>query len=96
MWPGQSVTAVVSVTSQSVAAALVDIEIYGPGGQKIYQQYADRQAFAAGQTRQYPLTWQVPAGAPAGTYTLKVGTFSVGWGILYNWNNAAARFAVTS
>jgi hypothetical protein len=41
------------------------------------------------------VSWAVPAGALPGTYTVKIGVFSPGWGTLHSWNNGAAQFAVT-
>jgi hypothetical protein len=75
-------------------AALIDVEVYSPSGAKVYQQAYDSQAFAAGQTRTYQPTWTVPTAAADGTYTVKIGVFTPGWGTLYSWNNAAATFAV--
>jgi hypothetical protein len=83
------------VTSTTAITTLVDLEVFGPSGQQVTQQWWDRQAFRAGQTRRYTLSWPVPPNAPAGTYTLKIGTFAVGWGTTYSWNNAAAQFTVT-
>ena len=72
----------------------MDVEIYSPAGAKVHQQFFDNQTFGAGQTRQYTVTWQVPASAIAGTYTVKIGVFQPGWGTLYHWNDKAAQFSV--
>jgi hypothetical protein len=93
--PRGSVLASAWVTSTTASTTLVDLELYDPSGQRVRQQWWDRQVFRAGQTRRYTLSWPVPPNAPAGTYTLKIGTFTVGWGRLSGWNNAAAQFTVS-
>jgi hypothetical protein len=90
-----TVNLAVSVKSGSATTALVDVELYDQDGAKVHQQVYDNQTFAAGQTRTFTPTWRVPAGAATGTYTVKVGVFKPGWGVLYHWNNSAAQFAVT-
>src|ERR687885_2227160 len=93
---GTSVTIAASATSSTATSAPVDVEIYGPSGARAYQTFFDNQAFAAGQRRDYAVTWQLPADAPAGTYVVKVGIFGPGWGTTYAWNDEAARFSVTA
>ncbi|MBV9893828.1 MAG: hypothetical protein JO020_06650 [Chloroflexi bacterium] len=83
-----------SVQSSAGTHALVDVEVYTVSGTKVAQQWWDNQAFSAGQTRSYQLTWAVPSTAAQGGYRVKVGVFSPGWGTLYNWNNSAAAFSV--
>jgi hypothetical protein len=61
----------------------------------VFQAFWDKQAFVANQTRTFSTTWSVPASASPGSYTVKIGIFSPGWGTLYNWNNSAAVFSVT-
>jgi uncharacterized protein YfaS (alpha-2-macroglobulin family) len=92
---GSTETLTVSVTSGSTRSALVDIEIYAPNGAKVYQTYFDAQSFTTGVTKKYTATWRLPANAALGTYTVRVGVFSVGWGTLYHWNNSAGTFRVT-
>jgi hypothetical protein len=84
----------VSVTSGSTRTALVDVEIYAPNGTKVHQTYFDAQSFTAGVTKKYTVTWRPPGNAATGTYTVKVGVFSAGWGVLYAWNNSAGTFRV--
>jgi hypothetical protein len=91
---GSTVTVTASVTSATNASALVDVEIYDPSGARVLQRSYDNQTFAAGQTRTYTNTVQVPLTAQPGTYTVKVGTFSPGWGTVYNWNDHAGSYSV--
>jgi beta-glucanase (GH16 family) len=91
---GGSQTVTAFVTASMNANALVDIEIYGPTGNKIWQAYYDNQSFVGGTRRSFQRTWRVPGDAAVGTYTVKVGVFSRGWGSLYTWNNNAATFSV--
>jgi hypothetical protein len=92
--PGGAAALSVQVTSAAAGPALIDFEVYGPDGQRVYQTVNDGQAFSAGQSRTFTASWTVPAGTPPGTYTLKTGIFSAGWGQLYTWNNQVAQFRV--
>jgi hypothetical protein len=83
-----------SVTSAVATTVLVDVEVYSSTGVKVHQQWFDSQTFAAGQKRDYPVTWNVPAGTPYGTYTVKIGVFTVGWGHMYAWNDSAKTVTV--
>jgi hypothetical protein len=90
---GAPITIDAWVTSPAAAALLVDIEVYNAAGAKVFQQWFDNQAFAAGQRRTFRVTWQTPANA-AGAHTVRLGVFGAGWNGLRHWNNAAAQFAV--
>jgi len=69
--------------------------VFSASGVKAFQQYWDVQAFGAGQTKAYTANWQVPNTAAAkGTYYVRIGIFSPGWGILYAWNNYAGTVIV--
>lgn len=94
--PGASVTLTTTVKTDTATSMLVDLEVYSPSGQKVYQKYWDKQSFTAGQTRSFSVAWTAPAGTAAGTYTLKVGLFSSGWGSMYHWNGAAGKLTVAS
>jgi hypothetical protein len=83
-----------NVTSATAGTVVVDIEVHNSSGAKVWQAYYETETFAAGQTRSYPVTWPVPAGAGAGTYTVQIGIFSPGWGSEYDWNDHAAQIAV--
>jgi len=93
---GGSVALSAQVTSRTAGSALIDLEVYGPSGERVFQAYHDGQAFAAGERREFGDAWTVPANAPAGTYTLKVGVFTSGWGRVYSWNDQAAQFRVSA
>jgi uncharacterized protein YfaS (alpha-2-macroglobulin family) len=84
-----------AVTSATTTNALVDIEVYDPSGTRVFQRYYDNQSFTAGQTNTFSAAWTVPNTAATGTYTVRVGVFSPGWGTMYDWNDSAARFSVT-
>ena len=92
--PGATANIAAVVSSQIASKALVDIEVYNGGGTKLFQQYFDNQTFTAGAPRTFTSPWAVPAGQPSGTYTVRLGIFSVGWGALLDWNNSAAQFTV--
>jgi hypothetical protein len=54
----------------------------------------DDLSFDPGQTQSFSTVWTVPPGAPLGEYVVKAGVFTPGWGNVYDWNDAAARFTV--
>jgi hypothetical protein len=91
---GTTVNVNASVKSVSAEPVLVDVEVYSPGGTKVFQQAFDNQSFAAGQTKSYTAQWAIPANAATGRYTVKVGVFSPGWGTFYNWNPDAGTITV--
>jgi len=81
---GGSVGLTDNVTSATATSALVDIELWAAGAASpVYQVWFDNQTFAAGQQRSYPATWQVPANAAVGTYTVKLGVYAPQWASLY-------------
>jgi hypothetical protein len=85
-----------AVTSAATTTVLVDAEIYDPAGVRVHQQVFDNEAFGGGQQRTFTVIWHVPANAPSGAYTIKIGVFSPGWGTLHAWNNAAGTFSVST
>lgn len=93
---GSTASISAAVTSASATTVLVDVEIYSAAGAKVHQQFFDNQAFAAGQKRNYPVSWAVPANLTPGTYTVVVGVFSAGWGTNYVWNSEAATVTVAA
>jgi hypothetical protein len=93
--PGGAATITTSVTSATASNVLVDVEVYSTSGVKMFQQFWDMQSFAAQQTRMYQSAWAVPATTAAGTYTIKIGIFSTGWGTLINWNDTPAHLTIT-
>jgi hypothetical protein len=92
--PGQKMPVDVKVTATAGSTALVNVEVYSPSGEKVHQQFYDDQEFGPGQTKVYSAVWSVPGDAPPGTYTVKVGVFSAGWGRVHDWNDNAATFTV--
>src|SRR2546426_5306513 len=94
--PGGSVGISAAVTSATATSALVDIEVYSPSGAKAYQTWFDNQSFAAGQLRTYPVSWQLPASAAEGVYTVNLLVFAPGWTKAYSSMSPAATFSVTA
>ncbi len=92
--PGATANIEAVISSASGSKVLVDIEVYNAGGSKVFQQYFDNQTFTAGAARTFTSPWAVPAGQPTGTYTVRLGIFTPGWGTLLDWNNSAAQFTV--
>jgi hypothetical protein len=92
--PGGTVAITARVTSATTRTVLVDVELYGPTSARLEQLAFDNQAVAAGVEREFPVTWNVPAGAATGGYTVKVGVFTPTWGQTLHWNDSAAFFTV--
>ena len=82
------------VTASANAVALVDVEVYNPDGQKVYQKFYDNRSFTAGEARTFGSYWSIPKSAAKGSYTVKVGVFKVGWAGLLAWQDVAAQFTV--
>lgn len=93
--PGNSVPINAWVTSDSSITAQMDVEVFGPAGQRVFQQFWDYQSLTAGVSRSYQAWWLVDAAAPSGAYTVKVGVTAPKWGSLYTWNDQAAVISVT-
>ncbi|HET9808271.1 MAG TPA: hypothetical protein VFQ66_01150, partial [Candidatus Limnocylindria bacterium] len=78
--PGTAASITAAFTSSAATTALVGVEVYTPDGAALaFQSWFDAQSFAPGESRSYPVTWQVPASAPAGIYTVTVRAFTPGW-----------------
>lgn len=92
---GGTATIEASVTSSTSLTALIDVEVHGPSGGQVFQRFFDDVPLVAGRPATYTVSWPVAATAPIGTYTVKIGVFRPGWGIMQSWNDDAARVAVT-
>jgi hypothetical protein len=84
-----------TVRSSVTTRALIDVEVYAPNGARVHQTYVDNVTMTGGVNRQIAVKWTVPANAATGTYTVRIGVFSPGWGTLYHWNHFARTFTVT-
>jgi hypothetical protein len=85
------------VTSATKAVALIDIEVYGPDGgllQQAHQTFFNNVTFRAGTPKTLKLGWEVPDDLPPGKYTVHIGVFQPGWGVMHDWNHNAATFTV--
>lgn len=86
----------IRVRSEQAERALVDVEIYGPDGEKFYQRYWDDRRFNAGQARNFIVRGLIPDGAARGEYVVKVGIFQPqpAWGQFLAFEESAATFQV--
>jgi hypothetical protein len=91
---GNRQTIIASVRSSRDMTVLVDIEVYSPSGAKVYQFFVDNVVLTANTTKYVQTGWTIPGNIGTGTYTVKIGIFSPGWGQLYHWNNAARTFTI--
>jgi hypothetical protein len=57
---GNRIGITASVRSNVAQVALVDVEVYAPNGQKVFQTYWDQRSFSANRTRSFSTTWRVP------------------------------------
>jgi hypothetical protein len=89
---GGSVTIRAAVRPTKTQTALVSVEVYS-GSRQVFQRYYDHVVLKRGRARSFAATWSV-RDAPAGTYTVKVGVFSPGFGRLRSWNDGAASITV--
>src|SRR5215207_8676418 len=93
---GSKATITAAVKSSDTMKLLVDLEVYSPSGQKVFQKFWDNQSFTAGQQRTFSIDWTVPANSATGAYRIKIGLFSVGWGTMYHWNDNAGTLNVST
>jgi hypothetical protein len=94
---GASATITVSFRSASATSALLGLEIYAPGGGSLaYQKWFDEQTFAAGEQRVFAVTWQVPATAVLGKYSVSLRAFAPGWKTLYGSKDGAATLSIAA
>jgi len=91
---GQKITLATKVKASASTKVLVDVEVYGPDGTKVYQKVYDNQSLSAGTTKSFSPAWSVPRYAQKGTYTVKIGIFKPGWAGMYVWSDSAATFTV--
>jgi hypothetical protein len=95
--PGQAVSIVASVTSDSATRAFLGVEVVAPMGTVIsYGKWWERESFEAGALRSFPITWQIPASAMEGPYTVRLLAFGIGWKPLFGLNTAAATVSVAA
>jgi hypothetical protein len=89
---GATVTIHAAVRPTKTQTALVSIEVYS-GSKQVFQRYYDHAVLKRGRARSFAAKWSV-GDAAAGTYTVKVGVFSPGFGKLRSWNDGAASITV--
>ncbi len=94
--PGQDVTINQEVRTSRDASVLVDFEIFDSNGNRVWQDALDNQPVSASSTGSFTATYTVPATLPPGTYSVKTGLFSPGWGGMYSWSDMAGSFVVDS
>jgi hypothetical protein len=89
---GKRARMVIYATSTVSTSVLVNVEIYGPSGARVYRHFFDKQWFDATKQRAYVLYWDVPQ--EPGTYTVKIAIHAPGWGTRYHWNERAAQVTI--
>jgi hypothetical protein len=96
--PGSAVTIAGSIVAAAAASGMVvDLELDNASGTNLTKIQTPGVGFAAGAPLTLtPATYTIPAGTPAGVYTLKLGIFTSGYASLPYWSNSAATFTVGS
>lgn len=89
-----ALTATVKDIGAAATGAIVDVEIVGPSGARVFQQIFSGQDFTSGQTRTYSLNWTPPA--TAGKYVIGVGVFAKDWTAQYTWVSGAGSVDVVT
>lgn len=91
---GDTVTVAATVkANDDVGPALVDLELYDATGTKMWQETQD-VTLAAGQQVTVKKPWRITSDTYGGTYTLKVGVFTPGWGYTFAWVDKAGQVTV--
>jgi hypothetical protein len=92
--PGGAVGITARVTSATARTMRVEVEVYSPTAARLDQIIFDNELLPEGTQRTFPVTWNVPAGAVTGGYTVKVGVSGAGGGLSFHRNDSAAFFTV--
>ena len=94
---GESANISAAFTSSAATTALVGVEINTPEGATLaYQKWFEGQSFASGESRSFPVSWQVPSTATLGTYTVTLRAFAPGWKTLLGAQYSATTFSVSA
>jgi len=93
---GSTASITFNVTSGTTKTVLLDIEIYGADGTKVFQDWVDGAVLDAGVKRSFSFTWPVPGDHPEGSYSVVVAVFEPGWAKNLVWNAGAAEINVVS
>ena len=91
---GERVNILASVTSRTDTKAVVDVEIYSPAHDKLYQQSFEDQALSRGKARTYDVRWNVPVVLATATAIVKIGIFTPDWTELSHWNDDATTLLI--
>ena len=86
---GTPVAITASITSIAGSSAAIDVQVNDESGVMVFHKLYNSESFAAGQTIGLQTQWSIPRDAPKGTYSVRIGVYSVGWSKLLNWNGNA-------
>jgi hypothetical protein len=90
---GLKLEAVVANTTATRGA--VNIEVYGPLGNRVHQ-FAFDDVFMAAGSHKFQAVWARPVNSPPGMYRVSVGIFSRDWGRVLHWQDEAALVQLSS
>src|SRR5439155_7347788 len=84
-------------TSNTSSGNVLGVLVHAPATDALaYQKWFHNEDFAAGDSRGYSVSWQVPVGSNTGTYTVELAVYSSGWKTLYASDASAASFGVSA
>lgn len=89
---GQVPIMVKATSTQSMANAIVDVEIYNSTGQRVSQTVYENQTLTSADST-YTVSFTPPA---IDTYTVKVGIFTANWQQNPHWNDTAGSIIITA
>lgn len=93
--PGKTVDIATRVKSSDDTKAMVDVEVYSPSGKKVHEASYDNETLLAGKKYAFETSWEVPASAEEGFYTVWVGMYSPGGETIFASATATGKFKVT-
>ena len=93
--PGMNVPIAVTATGLAPTSAAVDVRVYGPAGDVVFDAVGPAQLFAIGQTRSTTATWDPDPSLPAGIYTVALAAYDSGNGALVAASDDASQVQLT-
>jgi hypothetical protein len=96
--PGSTVTISGSILAAAAASGMIiDVELYNAAGANLAKFETPGTNFtAAVASTVASKVYTIPAGAPAGAYSVKLGIFTAGYSSTRYWNSSVATFSVAS
>lgn len=91
---GSTLSIASTVTDSTSENVLIVVRVFDSASNLVSHAYWDNQSLVAGQPRTFPSSWNVPASAATGTYTISIGIYAPNFGAVKSYNGNAAMFGV--